>query len=113
MILEAKIGDTFGELTIIGGPIYKNNRAKHWVCFCSCGAAKEVSDYRLRKGVTKTCGKHKVVTEETRALLSTQRRKQSAPNAGRTFSEAAKARMSAGQTKRRAKEAAEKAKGDT
>lgn len=108
MKLSAKIGDTFHELTILSGPIYKNNRAKYWHCRCSCGTEKEVGDYQLRAGSTKTCGKHRVITEQTKRLLSKRRKKQAPPNAGRTFSPEARANMQASQAARRLREQANK-----
>ena len=52
------IGITFTYLTVIDGPIKKNNR-KYWKCQCKCGKIKEVREDGLKSGRTKSCGCYK------------------------------------------------------
>lgn len=79
MTTQVKINDTFNEWTVIAGPLYKHTRAKHWTCECTCGAIKDVSQYNLTHNFSKNCGKHRLISEETKASLKEARRNQPPP----------------------------------
>lgn len=65
-----KIGDSFHHWTVIAGPLTKRNRLKYWTCECTCGVIKDISQYNLLNDKSRSCGCAKVVSEETRKLLS-------------------------------------------
>ena len=48
---KVKIGDKFGDLTVIS-----NAGGEHWLCKCVCGGEKEVPTYKLTGGEVKSCG---------------------------------------------------------
>lgn len=50
-------GQRFGRLSVIERS-QRNRKAGHamWVCLCDCGQLCEVDGYRLRHGLTKSCG---------------------------------------------------------
>lgn len=48
-------GDKFNELTVIG-EAKRINGKRRLICKCSCGKEIEVDGYKLRKGITKSCG---------------------------------------------------------
>lgn len=50
-----KIGDVFGELTVIARCEVKNNQ-RMFECKCSCGKMHKVSGSRLTSGDTRSCG---------------------------------------------------------
>ena len=55
------MGQRFGMLTVIsdaGTSKGKNQQKSKWLCKCDCGAEKIVIGSFLRRGITKTCGKH-------------------------------------------------------
>ncbi|SDB95584.1 hypothetical protein SAMN05421737_10485 [Shouchella lonarensis] len=46
---------TYGRLTVIKeGP--RRYGERHWLCRCSCGKEREIREYSLKKGLTKSCG---------------------------------------------------------
>ena len=47
-------GQTFGELTVIERAETKG-RTK-WTCRCSCGTVKDINEYDLISGKSKSCG---------------------------------------------------------
>lgn len=51
-IKEIKIGDKFGEWTVID----KAKKPSYSLCRCSCGVIKEVNNSTLRLGKSKSCG---------------------------------------------------------
>lgn len=58
---EIKIGDKFGERTVIKAYSSKNKYGgRQSLCRCSCGIEKEVSNSNLINGKTKSCG-HAIV----------------------------------------------------
>ena len=67
-------GMTFNHFTVISyaGKKYKNNNTRVWLCECDCEnkTRKEISEYRLIKGETKSCGCiRKKTTEEYKLEL--------------------------------------------
>lgn len=52
------IGEKFNYLTVIDGPIYKNER-RYWKCQCECGNEKDIREDVLKAGTTKSCGCYK------------------------------------------------------
>ena len=52
------LGQRFNMLTVIDGPIHKNNRI-YWICQCDCGTIKEIRADGLTSGKTKSCGCYK------------------------------------------------------
>lgn len=64
--MENLIGKVFHWLTVIDGPIRKENSKKiYWKCKCQCGQIKEVRSDQLRGGTTKSCGcwKNKIFSD--------------------------------------------------
>ena len=53
--MENLIGKTFNYLTVIDGPIRKNNKI-FWTCKCKCGSIKDIRSDGLKSGKTKSCG---------------------------------------------------------
>lgn len=52
-----KIGDVYGERTVIEANSSKDKYGgKLSMCRCSCGVEKEVHNYNLIKGKSKSCG---------------------------------------------------------
>lgn len=49
------IGKKFGCLTVIAR-VDSNDRNSEWLCRCDCGKEVRVKGFRLRNGITKTCG---------------------------------------------------------
>lgn len=60
-------GDRFGRLTVIGPAA----RKYHYDCICDCGKKTSVNFYRLRDGITKSCGCYQ--SDRTRETNSTHR----------------------------------------
>ena len=55
--MENLIGKTFHWLTVIDGPIKKEDSRKiYWKCRCQCGTEKIIRADALRSGTTKSCG---------------------------------------------------------
>lgn len=50
-----KIGQTYGQLTIVEFDRYKGKNP-YWICLCSCGNKKSIREYSLTGGTTKSCG---------------------------------------------------------
>lgn len=57
-MIENLIGQTFGYLTVLDGPI-KKGKDNFWKCQCKCGAIREVRNWNLKSGNTKSCGCYK------------------------------------------------------
>ena len=53
---KIKIGDQFGEWTILSPSYKENKKHKYWLCRCSCGTEREVEAYDLTTGRSKSCG---------------------------------------------------------
>lgn len=67
--MENLIGKTFNYLTVIDGPIKKENSRKiYWLCQCQCGNQKIARGDQLKSGNTKSCGcyKNKVFIENNK-----------------------------------------------
>ncbi|WP_436665211.1 alcohol dehydrogenase [Lactiplantibacillus plantarum] len=56
MRLKDLTGETFSRLTVIERTESAPNGNARWLCQCSCGRQVVVDSYRLRKGITKSCG---------------------------------------------------------
>ncbi|MDV0431668.1 alcohol dehydrogenase [Lactiplantibacillus sp. DA1] len=56
MRLKDLTGETFSRLTVIERAESAPNGNARWLCQCSCGRQVVVDSYRLRKGITKSCG---------------------------------------------------------
>lgn len=56
---ENLIGKVFTWLTVIDGPIKKDDKKIYWLCQCKCGKQKLVRADGLRAGTTKSCGCYK------------------------------------------------------
>lgn len=54
MGLAIKLGDVFGEWTVIDGPFIEYKR-KRWYCYCECGAEALVNDYDLKSEKSTQC----------------------------------------------------------
>lgn len=55
MIYET-VGKRYGMLVVKCDKPKSVSREAHWLCRCDCGTEKYVSGYRMRKGITKSCG---------------------------------------------------------
>lgn len=55
---SVKIGDRFGELTVVSEneEMYSAKGRRYYNCVCSCGNTTTVQVYQLLRGVTKSCG---------------------------------------------------------
>jgi hypothetical protein len=53
--VQIAIGDVFGRLTIVGGPVFRN-RKLHWICVCACGKERVVAHQNIARGSTSSCG---------------------------------------------------------
>lgn len=60
-------GQTFGRLTVIR--ITTRGKQNKWLCKCDCGSTVEVFGFNLRKGVTTSCGNHRVTHGESDSIL--------------------------------------------
>ena len=56
--MAVNIGDRYNKWTVIG----KAERNRYYICQCDCGYVKEVQDYSLTSGKSKSCGKCNQVT---------------------------------------------------
>ncbi len=63
---KVKIGDNYGEWTVIGMPFKRSQKYVVALCRCSCGIEREVATSKLWGGKTKTCG-HSCRYPEVRA----------------------------------------------
>lgn len=70
---KAHIGSIYGQLTVIGPSIIREDHKRYWPCLCACGEQKYITDYSLRAGKSNSCGKHKPASEEHRAKLSAKK----------------------------------------
>lgn len=61
------LNQKFNLLTVIDGPIRKNNKI-YWLCQCECGKQKMVRSDELKSGRTKSCGcyKKRVLIEQNK-----------------------------------------------
>lgn len=53
--VKNKVGNKYGELTVISFSHTKNYRS-YWNCICSCGNKKTINGHSLTSGRTKSCG---------------------------------------------------------
>lgn len=51
-----KNGDKYGEWTVIKAYSSSKNKKARSLCRCSCGVEKEIANYNLRNGHSKSCG---------------------------------------------------------
>lgn len=49
-------GRRFGRLTVKSRAVRKGLDNAHWLCTCDCGNETEVDGYKLRRGITSSCG---------------------------------------------------------
>ncbi len=49
-------GQKFGRLLVLHEDESKAYKEPHWVCKCDCGNTKSLPSFRIRKGITKSCG---------------------------------------------------------
>ncbi|MGG1486941.1 hypothetical protein ABEI56_23245 [Peribacillus castrilensis] len=54
--LEALIGQTFNELTVLEEAERSKNGQRRLKCQCSCGSIKDYDAHKVKKGHTKSCG---------------------------------------------------------
>jgi len=54
--IEIKVGQTFGEWTVVGGGGKSKYGARKMLCRCSCGKEIEVLSYVLKRGGSTNCG---------------------------------------------------------
>jgi len=97
-------GDRFNSWTIISQAAPRYNNIKHWLCRCTCGNTREVSQHNLIHNKSKNCGCIRVVSEHTRKLLSEANKGVPKRPKGYQHSEEAKAKMKASQLARRERE---------
>ncbi len=57
-MIENLLNKKFNFLTVIDGPIKKNNKT-YWKCKCDCGKEKIIRSDQLKSGKTKSCGCYK------------------------------------------------------
>ena len=69
---KSVIGETYGELTIIGDAYYKPNTARKVAVQCSCGNIKDVFLTSLRCGDTSSCGCKTKQLQSTHGKSGTQ-----------------------------------------
>ena len=53
------IGRRFGDWEVIALSPNKEDGKRRWVCKCSCGTIRDVVEYSLTKGLSKSCGHYK------------------------------------------------------
>lgn len=70
--VPAPVGETFGELTVLGkGPsIPRGNGHSYgtWICLCACGRVKALRAQNVRSGASRSCGGHKARLETYNAV---------------------------------------------
>lgn len=50
------IGSKFDRWTVVDCAASKHKRDRYWLCQCNCGKQRAVSEYSLKKGMSKSCG---------------------------------------------------------
>lgn len=55
-ILDLKLGEKYGRLTVIRPAGVDKHNKSLWVCLCDCGETKIVGGGNLKKGNSKSCG---------------------------------------------------------
>lgn len=50
------MGQRFGRFTVIELSPNRYNGQFYWLCRCDCGVEKHVGSYKLRRGISKSCG---------------------------------------------------------
>ena len=53
--LDIKVGDKFGDWTVINTDVPSRNKARYIQCQCKCGAIKEINSSALRHGRSSSC----------------------------------------------------------
>jgi hypothetical protein len=53
--MEESIGRKFGRWTVIA-PAENKHKERHWLCECDCGTVKDVKEYNMQRGASKSCG---------------------------------------------------------
>lgn len=53
--LDIKVGDKFGDWTVINTDIPSRNKARYIQCQCKCGAVNEINASALRNGKSSSC----------------------------------------------------------
>jgi hypothetical protein len=56
MEIKNEIGNVYDRLKVVAFSHIDERRAACWIAECSCGKTVEVKGYRLRQGVTRSCG---------------------------------------------------------
>jgi len=109
VVEQIKIRDTFGKWTVVAGPVCKG-KIKFWTCACVCGVVREIRQFPLLYGQSRGCGCGRVVSEDTKRLLSENRRQRTSPPRpkGSTHSEESKSKMSVAQKARQQRERAKR-----
>lgn len=115
-----KPNDTYAHWTVLTGPIKKPKGKTAWFCRCSCGKTREVGQFALMQGTSKSCGCARkegkpapVVSELTKARLKARRELQGPPRPkGSITSEETKAKLSASAKARWVKRKEDKEQGD-
>lgn len=51
-----KKGEKYGRWIVIGDTSITKYRQRYWLCKCECGTEKDVSEYKLTHGLSKSCG---------------------------------------------------------
>lgn len=57
-MIKDELGNVYGILTVITRSHTNKNGEVYWLCKCNCGREITVSGASLRRGCTKSCGKH-------------------------------------------------------
>lgn len=53
--LDIKVGDKFGDWTVINTDIPSRNKSRYIQCQCKCGAINEINASALRNGKSSSC----------------------------------------------------------
>lgn len=69
-------GKRYGRMVVIGSPGSDSRGEKSWLCVCDCGNNKITTGYRLRKGLTASCG---CLSKELTAERNATHRKSGTP----------------------------------
>jgi hypothetical protein len=64
------VGNKFGRLLVVGYSHVGPDKRHYYECICECGAEIAANGWRVRRGVTRSCGclKRELATERNKAL---------------------------------------------